>query len=295
MKTPLKKAAARSAAKSVRPATAKAVKAGAAKAAPAKGAAKKRAASASKGPAALMTLAEVMRILEQAGSEQTRKTYARHGANGPMFGVRFGDLFTLMKKIDVDHALARELWASGNVDARNLALKIADPQELTSKELDRWAIENPMRMCGLYVATLAAESPHGRSKLREWLSSSDERLLAMGWTLLGRLSDLDPSFPEDELLRRIVEIEKTIHSAPNEVRSDMNRALIAIGGHSPAMRKAVVAAAKRIGTVKVDQGDTACKTADAVATIEKMWARSGTRFPSPAAHERSMKSMRRRC
>jgi 3-methyladenine DNA glycosylase AlkD len=262
---------------------------------PVKKAAAQPAPSVSKAPGARTTLAEVMRILEKAGSEQTRKTYARHGARGPMFGVRFGDLFTLMKEIDVDHALARELWATGNVDARNLAMKIADPQEITSEELDRWAIENPMRMCGLYIATLAAESPHGLSKLREWLSSSDERLLAMGWTLLGRISDLDESFPEGELLRRVAEIEKTIHSAPNEVRSDMNRALIAIGGRGPAMRKAVVAAARRIGTVMVGHGDTACKTADAVEAVEKMWARAGTRFPSPAAHERSMKSMRRRC
>jgi len=254
-----------------------------------------RAAAASKAAVARMSLAEVMRILEEAGSEQTRKTYARHGATGPMFGVRFGDLFKLMKVIDVDHALARELRATGNVDARNLAMKIVDPQAITPAELDRWAIENPMRMCGLYVATLAAESPHGRAKLREWLSSSDERLLATGWTLLARLSDLDESYPEDELLRRVGEIEKSIHAAPNEVRSEMNRALISIGGRSPDMRKAVIAAAKRIGEVTIDHGDTACKTADAAETVERMWERSGKKFPSPAAHERALGSMRRRC
>jgi 3-methyladenine DNA glycosylase AlkD len=262
-----------------KPATAKASKARTVKSAPAK----------------RMTLAEVMRLLEKSGGEQTRKTYARHGAKGPMFGVKFGDLFTLMKKIDVDHALARELWATGNVDARNLAMKIADPQEMTPEELDRWAIENEMPMCGLYVATLAAEGPHGRSKLRAWLGSSDERLVAAGWTLLGRLSDLEASFPEDELLRRVAEIEKSIHAAPNEVRSDMHRALITIGGNGPALRKAVIAAAKRIGPVSIDRGDTACKTADVVEAVGKAWARAGTKFPSPAAHERSMRSMRRRC
>ena len=212
-----------------------------------------------------------------------------------MFGVQFGYLFQLMKDIDVDHELARQLWATGNVDARNLAMKIADPQALTPAELDRWAVENPMRMCGLYIATLAAEGPHARAKLRGWLGSSDERLRAMGWTLLGRLSDLDESFPEDELLRRVDEIAKTIHSAPSELRHDMNLALITIGGRSASTRKAVIAAAKRIGKVTVDHGDTACKTPDAIETVEKKWARSGTKFPSPAAHERSMKSMRRRC
>lgn len=262
---------------------------------PVKAATSRAPAPSAKPPAARRTLAEVMRTLEKAGSEQTRKTYARHGAAGPMFGVLFGELFKLMKAIDVDHELALQLWATGNLDARNLAMKIADPQALTPAELDRWALENPMRMCGLYVATLAAEGPHARTMLRRWLGSSDERLRGAGWTLLGRLSDLDESFPEDELLRRVEEIAKTIHAAPSDLRYDMNRALITIGGRSPALRKAVMAAAKRIGTVTVDHGDTACKTPDAMETVEKMWARSGKKFPSPAAHERSMKSMRRRC
>jgi 3-methyladenine DNA glycosylase AlkD len=236
-----------------------------------------------------------MAILETLGTEQTRKTWARHGAKEPMFGVLFGELFKLMKQIDVDHQLARELWATGNVDARNLAMKIADPLAMTPNELDRWAIENPMRVCGLYIATLAAEGPHARIKVREWLSSSNARLFASGWTLLGRLSDLDESFPEDQLLSGVEVIEKSIHSASNDVKSDMNRTLITIGGRSSAMRKAVLAAAKRIGEVTVDHGQTACKTPDIAQAVEKSWARSGAKFGSPAAHERSMKSMRRRC
>jgi len=297
-KKPVKKAAARTTAKSskvAKPAAATtfASKTAAPKLAPSKPSTGKT--SAAKAPAARISLSEVMTILEKLGTEQTRKTWARHGAKGPMFGVLFGELFKLMKRIDVDHELARELWATGNVDARNLAMKIADPRAMTPDELDRWAIENPMRMCGLYVATLAAEGPHARDKLREWLSSSNERLRATGWTLLGRLSDLDESFPEDQLLHSIEVIEKSIHAAANEVKSDMNRALITIGGRSSALRKAVLAAAKRIGEVTVDHGDTACKTPDVATTVEKMWARSGTKFGSPAAHERSMKSMRRRC
>lgn len=251
--------------------------------------------SAAKAPAARMSLSEIMAILEKLGTEQTRKTWARHGAKGPMFGVLFGELFKLMKRIDVDHNLARELWATGNVDARNLAMKIADPMAMTPDELDCWAIENPMRMCSLYVATLAAEGPHARNKVREWLSSLNERLRASGWTLLGRLSDLDETFPEDRLLCGVEVIENSIHSAPNDLKNDMNRALITIGCRSTAMRKAVLAAAKRIGEVTVDHGDTACKTPDVAQTVEKMWARCGAKFGSPAAHERSMKSMRRRC
>jgi 3-methyladenine DNA glycosylase AlkD len=303
MKKLVKKVAARPAAKSAKAAKPVVAKTSAAKAAAPKPVQSKPSAvktsaaksSAAKVPAARMSLSEVMAILENLGTEQTRKTWARHGAKGPMFGVLFGELFKLMRRIDVDHELARELWATGNVDARNLAMKIADPLAMTPDELDRWAIETPMHMCNLYVATLAAEGPHARSKVREWMKSSNERLRATGWALLGRLSDLDESFPEEELLRGVEVIKGSIHSAPNEVKSDMNRALITIGGRSSAMRKAVVAAAKNIGEVTLDHGDTACKTQGVAQTVEKMWARSGSKFGSPAAHERSMKSMRRRC
>src|SRR6185503_6701268 len=80
----------------------------------------KPAAKTTKTQGEAMSLTDVMRALEKAGSEQTRKTYTRHGAKGPMFGVSFATLGALQKRIRVDHELALELWGTGNIDARNL-------------------------------------------------------------------------------------------------------------------------------------------------------------------------------
>src|SRR5437016_2710189 len=123
--------------------------------------------------AARMTLAETMKALEKAGEAQTKKTYARHGASEPMFGVRFGTLAVLVKKIG---------------------------------------------------------------------------------------------------------------AAPNAIKDPMNMALVAIGGRSEALKKAALAAAKRIGPVDVDHGDTACETPAAAPYLEKTWerAKSGG-FASPSA------------
>jgi hypothetical protein len=74
----------------------------------------------------------------------------------------------------------------------------------------------------------------------------------------------------------------------------MNAAVIAIGGRSAALRKLATAAAKRIGPVEVDHGDTACTTPDAVTYIGKLWERA-KKFDSPAAAERARESMRTRC
>ena len=249
-----------------------------------------------KAPAPRMTAAEAMRELEKAGSAQTRKTYARHGAEGPMFGVSFATLKTLVKRIDVDQELALALWDTGNFDARNLAMKIADPARMTPADLDRWASESRARMCGDYVGMLAAEGPHAAAKAKQWLAAPAGPVRAAGWALLGQLTLRDETMPDAWFLERLAHIEKNIHVAPNSEREGMNRGVIAIGCRNAALRKAATAAAKRIGKVDVDHGDTACKTPDAAETIEKSWAHSTSKgFESPAAHERTREVPRRRC
>lgn len=242
------------------------------------------------------SLDEVMAELEKSGSAQTRKTYARHGAQEPMFGVSFATLKTLVKRIGIAHELAHALWATRNHDARVLAMKIADPERMTATDLDDWARQARVRMCGGYVAMLAAESPLGRAKEREWLDSREETLRAAGWVLCGFLATLDESIPDTSFVKRIEQIEKSIHSAPSSERDVMNTALITIGGRNAALRKIALAAAKRIGKVEVDHGDTSCKTPDAAAYIEKQWAHAVAKeFESPAAQERAREPMRTRC
>jgi 3-methyladenine DNA glycosylase AlkD len=86
-----------------------------------------------------MDVAAVLATLAAAGAEATRKTYRRHGAPEPLFGVPFGALRDLAKRLGTDHALAQALWDSGNTDARALAALIADPRALDADLADRWA------------------------------------------------------------------------------------------------------------------------------------------------------------
>ena len=244
-----------------------------------------------------MTLAEALGELKKAGSAQTRKTYARHGATEPMFGVSFATLKALTKRIDVDHELALALWDTGNFDAQNLAVKIVDPARMTADDLDRWIRTSSWAlMCGSYAAMLPAEGPHAAAKSVQWLNSRDEKERIAGWTLLGQLAQRDETSPDAVFEERLAEIERTIHSAPNVEREIMNRTVIAIGCRNAALRKTALAAAKRIGKVEVDHGDTACKTPDAAEYLEKTWVHAKAKgFESPAAQERMRDVPRRRC
>jgi 3-methyladenine DNA glycosylase AlkD len=243
-----------------------------------------------------MSLAEAMAALEREGSAQTRKTYARHGAAEPMFGVSFAALKALAKRIGVDHDLALALFETGNLDARNLAVKVVDPARMSAADLDRWARAKGAGMCASYVAHLAAETPHGRGRAEAWLAAASESVRALGWSLVGALALLDEGLPDAWFAKRLAEIEASIHATPNEQRKAMNQTHNAIGCRSAALRKSATAAAKRIGEVEVDHGETECKTPDAASYLEKTWAHSLSKgFETPAAHERSREPMRTRC
>ncbi len=243
-----------------------------------------------------MTFTAAMSALQQAGSEQTRKTYLRHGAQEPMFGVSFASLKLLHKAIGVDHELALALWDSGNLDARNLAVKIVDPLQMSAQLLDEWARWDVPRTCGAYVAEVASEGDHAISRVSAWLASPEDAQRATGWTLVGVLAMRDQNLADAWFLDCLAEAEKAIHQAANTLRGPMNLALIKIGCRNAALREAVISAAQRIGKVIIDHGDTACKTADAKADIDKAWAHSTSKgFDSPAAQERTRESARLRC
>lgn len=243
-----------------------------------------------------MSLKDAMAALEKVGSAQARKTYTRHGATGPMFGVRFGDLKKLLNKIKVDQGLAEALWDTGNFDARNLAAKICDPANFPPNVLDEWAAVPIAWLWGGYVGQIAAEGPHGRTKAEKWLAAKDDATRTAGWCTVGALAMIDESTEDSWFIARLAEIEKSMKSASNRHKYVMNNALIAIGCRSAALRKSATAAAKRLGTIDVDHGDTDCKTPDAIERLEKSWDRAkAAGYESPAAQERDRESMRTRC
>ena len=216
-----------------------------------------------------MKLKQVMQELEANGSEQTRKTYRRHGMSGDMFGVSFAALGKLKKKIKVDQALAEALWETGNCDARNLATMVADPEAIGVRTMDAWARTAGSRGVAALLSNLVARTPAAVKQMEKWTGRKDEIVCCAGWHLLASIAQSDEELPDAFFEERLAQIEAEIAEAKNWVRYAMNNALIAIGVRNPALQKQAIAAAKRIGPVEVDHGDTSCKTPEAVAYIRK--------------------------
>ena len=217
-----------------------------------------------------MTAQEILTTLKKLGKPQTAAIYKRYLTGDNVCGVLTSDIAKLQKKIKVDHALALELWESGNAEARMLALQVADPDKLTRADADRLVKDGPMPFLGFYLSGLLARSPIADEIMRPWMKSRDESTREMGYGILAaRLKDDPESVTDADAEKILATIEKEIHRSPNRARYGMNTALMSIGIFKPALRKKAIAAAKRIGKVEVDHGETYCKTPDAASYIEK--------------------------
>lgn len=220
-----------------------------------------------------MTEAEVMAELRSLGTEQTRKTWTRHGVKGEMFGVRYADLYRIQKKIKVDQELAEKLWKTRNHDARVLATLIGDPSSIKSTTLSEWVKQADNYVIAGGVATFAFKVPGVMKHVPKWMSARSEMVAMTGWTVLAGLTREKTDLTDADWENYLEEIEAKIHTSPNRVRYAMNNALIAIGLINPHLQELALAAAGRIGKVEVDHGDTDCKTPDAAEYIRKAAAR----------------------
>jgi len=223
-----------------------------------------------------MTTEQIMKELEKKGSESIKKIFLNHGAKGPVFGVKVGDLKVIQKKVKKDHQLAMELFGTGIYDAMYLAGLIADESKMSKKDIQQWAEKSPSHGISEYtVAWVAAESDYGWELGMKWIDSPKETIASSGWNTLSGIIAMKPDNELDialikKLLHRIV---KEIGSAPNRVRYTMNGFVIGVGGYIKELTKEAIEVSKKIGDVYVDMGGTACKVPSAPDYIKKMEVR----------------------
>jgi 3-methyladenine DNA glycosylase AlkD len=222
-----------------------------------------------------MTKDDVLSQLEKMGSSSTKKILANHGAREPLFGVKVGDMKTIVKKVKKDHELSLALYATGNYDAMYFAGLIADEKKISKKDLETWVSKSYAGIAEYTVPWIAAESPHGWELGIKWIDSPKANIAAAGWTSLANVVTLLPDEKLDmgaieELLARV---KKEIPSAQNRVRYAMNVFLISVGGYVAPLTARCKQIAKAIGPVTVVMDGTACKVPSAfdyIVKIEKM-------------------------
>ena len=221
------------------------------------------------------TVTSIMAELKSKGKEQTRKIYARHGMDaGRVLGVLTSDLKTTAKTIKGQQELACELYETGIMEAMYLAGMVADGAKMTRKQLDEWAERAAgLQMISEYtVPWVTVDNPDARVLALKWIKSKKEHIAAAGWSTYAGIVALQPDEALDlaEIEGLLDVIVEQILAAPNRVRYTMNTFVISVGGYVKPLLKQAKGAARKIGEVSVNMGETACKVPRATEYIEKI-------------------------
>ncbi len=223
-----------------------------------------------------MTAQEVLSELKSLGRESYKSVLLSHGVEEPVFGASIAEMKKIVKRVKKNHQLALDLYATGVYDAMYLAGLLADDAKMTPKDLNRWAKQAYCAaLSDFTVAWVTAESGHGLELALEWIDSKKERIAAAGWATLSSLASITADADLDlELYERLLRrVKTTIHEQPNGVRYVMNSFIIAVGSYVKPLSNAAQQAARQIGRVSVDMGDTSCNVPYAPDYIAKVKAR----------------------
>ena len=220
----------------------------------------------------LMSAKAILAEIKPLGQEGYKRILLRHGVTEPCYGVKIEDLKKIEKRIKKDYRLALDLYDTGVYDAMYLAGLIADDAQMTKKDLQRWAEKACGPLATFTVAWVAAGSRHAWEIGRHWIDSDNDIVGSAGWAALGGLVALKPDAELDvaALKALLQRVEKTIHRAPNESRSSMNRFIISVGGYVSPLTQFAKQVGERIGKVTVDMGETDCQVPFAPDYIAKM-------------------------
>jgi 3-methyladenine DNA glycosylase AlkD len=207
-----------------------------------------------------MTVKDALAKLESLGDEGRREYNLKPAPHGipagklKQFGCAMGDLRTLAAKIKTNHALALELWKTGNIDAQLLAILIMQPKQLSAKELDKMVREARFTTVADWLnAYIVKQQPDAEKEaLREkWMKDKDGWTARAGWNLTASKINKGGKDADGLDLEALLDrIEKEMPKAPPETQWTMNNTLMAIGIHHAPLRKRAIAIGEKIGLYK---------------------------------------------
>ena len=221
-----------------------------------------------------MTLKQTLAQLEALGDEKVRARNANHGAGENQYGVQLGDIRKLAKKIKAGHEFGLELWGTGNLDARLLAVLLVEPKKLTASQMERMVRSATLMQLAEWLNSYVVKNQPEKEALREkWMKAKDPWAARAGWSLTAeRVAKAPDGLDLPALLDRI---ESEMGKADPAAQWTMNGCLAAIGIHHAKLRKRAVAIGEKLGVYRDYPVSKGCTSPFAPIWIGEMVKRQG--------------------
>lgn len=224
--------------------------------------------------AAAMTVDEILTQLEALGDPKRRKHNTKRGAGDNQFAVKRGDIRKVAKSAGSDRELALELWGTGNIDARLVAILMLKPTMLSTDELDAMVRSVGFSDVADWLNSYVVKLHPDREALRaRWMADEDPMAARAGWNLTAiRVAKKPDGLDLAALLDRI---EAEMGAAHPDAQWTMNFVLAEIGVHHPEHRERALAIGEELGVYRDFPTSKGCTSPFAPIWISEMVKRQG--------------------
>ncbi|MBN9748472.1 DNA alkylation repair protein [Amycolatopsis sp. A1MSW2902] len=192
------------------------------------------------------TLAGVLDRLAELHDPKIRAVNENHGDD---HSVNLTKLRALAKELKAQPDLARELWQTGDTNARLLALLVARPKQFDRDDLDAMLREaGTPKVHDWLLANIVKKSRDAEDLRTAWLADPDPVVASAGWALT---VDRVAKKPDGLDLGRLLDvIEAEMKTAPARLQWAMNHCLAQIGIENPGLRARAIGIGERLGVLK---------------------------------------------
>ena len=193
-----------------------------------------------------MTIPEILEAINATRDPRMREINGRFGND---HSANLSQLRLLAKKLKTDNALAAELWATGDTDARLLAVLVFKPKALSADVLDAMVHDiTTAKLLDWYVGYVVKKSVFAEALRGRWKDAPAPLVARAGWSLT---TDRVVKSPDGlDLSALLDEIEAHMKDAPAPKQWSMNHCLAEIGIHNPSLRARAVAIGEKLEVLK---------------------------------------------
>ena len=190
----------------------------------------------------------ILRELKSKGDLRNAEGMARFGIKSSnVYGVPTPEIRNVGKRLGRDHALAADLWATGNLEARTLASLVDDPQKVSASQMERWVREfDNWAICDGCCFNLFDKTPFAYDKALEWSSRDEEFVKRAGFALMAALALHDKTADDLRFLAFLPAILEEADDGRNFVKKAINWALRQIGKRDLKLNRAAVEVAEEL-------------------------------------------------
>jgi 3-methyladenine DNA glycosylase AlkD len=202
-------------------------------------------------PAERPTAQAVLHELRSIADPSQLDGMARFGISteGTLGGISVPAIRAMAKRLEHDHDLAADLWATGIHEARLLAAMVDDPSAVTESQMEAWAADfDSWDVVDGTCSSLFDKTPFAWTKAVAWSSREEEFVKRAAFTMMATLAVHDRKATDAAFVELLPIIEREAGDPRNFVRKSVNWALRQIGKRNAALNTEAIATAERIHT-----------------------------------------------